>query len=104
MAITISRAKLTAQAFRNLAARSVELQKDLAAMLSYNSTQEIDWATLEKQGVIDELGNIDGEDFSREELANAIGSLDWVNKLLTNQSMTGSQGNHLGNLQKLASP
>jgi hypothetical protein len=47
-------------------------------------------------------GNLGGKVFSRQDIANAIGSLDWVRKLLTNQVMTGSQGDHLGNLNKLS--
>jgi hypothetical protein len=47
-------------------------------------------------------GNLGGKVFSRQDIANAIGSLDWIRKLLTNQVMTGSQGDHLGNLNKLA--
>jgi hypothetical protein len=49
-------------------------------------------------------GNLKDRTFTPQEVSNAIGSLDWVRKLLTNQAMTGSQGDHLGNLNKLAGP
>lgn len=105
MATTASRIKLTSQEVRNLCARMVDLQADIAALLSYNSSQSIDWGNLANgTPPVDANGNIEGEDYSKGEVSNAIGSLDWVNKLLTNQSMTGSQANHLGNLHKLASP
>lgn len=49
-------------------------------------------------------GNLSGRTFSRQQVSNAIGSLDWVRKLLTNQDMSGSQGDHLGNLNQLSRP
>jgi len=47
-------------------------------------------------------GNLSGRTFDPAQVSNAVGSLDWVRKLLTNQAMTGSQGDHLGNLNQLA--
>lgn len=49
-------------------------------------------------------GNLSGRLYTPQAVSNAIGSLDWVRKLLTNQVMTGSQGDHLGNLNQLGSP
>lgn len=49
-------------------------------------------------------GNLSGRTFTPAAVSNAIGSLNWIRSLLTNQSMTGSQGDHLGNLNQLASP
>lgn len=71
-------------------------------VLEHNSDLSIDWAGDPKPAYINEdaAGNIDGTTFSRAAVANAIGSLDQVRRLLTNSSV--SQGDHLGNLNKLA--
>lgn len=47
-------------------------------------------------------GNLNGRSYDAAQVSNAVGSLDWVRKLLTNQTMTGSQGDHRGNLNQLA--
>jgi hypothetical protein len=47
-------------------------------------------------------GNLSGRTFTRANVSNAIGSLDNLRKLLTNQAAT--QGDHLGNLNQLAKP
>lgn len=52
----------------------------------------------------DEVGNLSGRTFSRQSVSNAIGSLDWFRKLMTNTDMSGSQGDHLGNVNQLAKP
>lgn len=49
-------------------------------------------------------GNLKDRSYSPQAVSNAIGSLDWIRKLLTNQTMTGSQGDHLGNLNQLGNP
>ena len=82
------------------------LLAQIQQLLEYNSDQAIDWGAGSKPAYIteDAAGNISGRAFSRQEISNAISSLDWIRKLLTNQSMTGSQGDHLGNLNHLAKP
>ena len=52
----------------------------------------------------DASGNITNRRYSRFAVGNVISSLDWVRKLITNQVMTGSQGDHLGNLNAIAKP
>lgn len=49
----------------------------------------------------DAEGNLSGFNFSRAALSNVIGSLDWDRKLMENESMAGSQGDHLGNINQL---
>ena len=99
-AITQSRVVLTAQNFRDLATRQRELQTDIAAALSYNSSQSIDWANLDDADPGIGVGNVvEGEDFTAAEVSNAIGTLAEINTLLTANSNA-----HLGNLHKLASP
>lgn len=92
-----------------IATVSNELSRLLARLnqvLEHNSDQAIDWGAGSTPAYITEEanGNLSGRTFSRQAVSNAIGSLDWVRKLLTNQSMTGSQGDHLGNLNQLARP
>jgi hypothetical protein len=73
-------------------------------MLEHNSDLSIDWAAATKPAYIEEdaAGNMVDRRFSRQNVANAIGSLDQIRKLLTNQAT--SQGDHLGNLNVMARP
>ena len=73
-------------------------------LLEHNSDLSIDWAaaTLPDYIAEDADGNIDGTRFDRSSVANVIGSLDNIRKLMTNQAT--SQGDHLGNVNKLARP
>jgi hypothetical protein len=47
-------------------------------------------------------GNLSGRNWSPAQVSNAVGSLDQIRKLLTNQAVT--VGDHLGNLNQLARP
>ena len=106
MALIFDRVLTTADALADLCNRTATLLADVNQVLEYNSDQAIDWAAGSTPAYIteDAAGNISGRGFSRQEVANAIGSLDWIRKLLLNQSMTGSQGDHLGNVNKLGRP
>ncbi len=106
MALVFERVANEADAFAELANRSVTLLSDIQQMLTHNSNLAIDWGAGETPAYITEdgAGNITGKGYSRQDVANMIGSLDWIRKLLTNQTMTGSQGDHQGNLNKLARP
>lgn len=106
MALQFDRVLATADALADLCDRSATLLADIQQVLEYNSDQAIDWGAGSTPAYIDEAanGNLVGRGFSRQEVANAIGSLDWIRKLLTNQTMTGSQGDHLGNLNHLGRP
>lgn len=106
MALQFDRVRETAEAIAGLSNTASKLLADVNRVLEYNSDQAIDWGAAAKPAYIDEEinGNLSGKTYSRQAVANAIGSLDWIRKLLTNQSMTGSQGDHLGNLNQLGSP
>jgi hypothetical protein len=104
MALTHAKAKEEAVAIQLLCEQVRQLQSAIASALTHNSNQAIDWAAQSKPAYLDEdaAGNLNGLTYSRQAVANAIGSLDQVNKLLTNAAV--SQGDHLGNLNQLARP
>lgn len=106
MALQYDRVSATAEAIADVSNQAATLLALINQLLEFNSDQAIDWGAGSKPAYINEEanGNLQGKQFSRQEVSNAIGSLDWVRKLLTNQSMTGSQGDHLGNLNKLVRP
>lgn len=106
MALNYNRVQQEAQAIQSLAADVRVLLRRIDDTLRHNSAMAIDWGNASKPAYIDEDAsvNLSGYSFTRQEVSNAIGSLDWVRKLLTNQSMTGSQGDHLGNLLKITDP
>lgn len=106
MALQHDRVVATADRFAALSDRMSTLLADVQKALEYNSDQAIDWAAAQTPAYINEEanGNLSGRLFSRQAVANAIGSFDWFRKLLTNQLMTGSQGDHLGNLNQLGNP
>lgn len=106
MALAFPRVLETADAVAAVANNLALCLVQINQVLEYNSDQAIDWGAGSTPGYIteDAAGNIQGRSYTRQEMANAIGSLDWVRKLLTNQTMTGSQGDHLGNLNHLARP
>ena len=76
----------------------------IAAILEHNSSQGIDWAATPLPEYITEdgAGNLSGLTYSRQAVANAIGSLAQIKNLLTGQSV--SQGDHLGNLALIGRP
>lgn len=104
MSLTYIRVRETAEAIVSVSDSLASLLADIQRVLTFNSNQAIDWAAGSTPSYITEGadGNLIDKPFSRQDVANAIGSLDWLRKLLTNQSMTGSQGDHLGNINKLA--
>lgn len=106
MALTSTVSSTEAQALKTVCDAVVQILLVIDSALEHNSDLAIDWAAEVKPACIDEdaAGNISGLPYSRQEVSNAVGSLDWIRKLLTNQSMSGAQGDHLGNLNKLASP
>ena len=106
MALQYERVAATADAVADVCNQLATLRALIDQLLEYNSDQAIDWGAAAKPAYINEQanGNLEGRYYTRQEVANAIGSLDWVRKLLGNQAMTGSQGDHLGNLNKLVRP
>lgn len=106
MALVYDRVREEAQAIANACNDVATALTRIQALLTHNSNQAIDWAAGSTPSYIteDAAGNLDGLKFSRQAVANAIGSLDAFHKLLTNQSITGLQGDHLGNLNQLSRP
>lgn len=103
MALTHLRAKEAAEFAQVLADESKRLLYRIKEFLKHNSSLSIDWAGDPKPAFLNEdvNGNLDGLDFSRTQLANAIGSLDQIRRTFENEVV--SQGDHLGNLEFLAS-
>ena len=74
----------------------------LEKTLETNTSLAIDWTGDPKPKYIEEDDdqNIAGKNYDRQQVANAIFSLEQVLKALTNQVIT--QGDHLGNLNQVA--
>ena len=70
--------------------------------LTTNSNLSIDWAAGTKPAYINEdvSGNLDGQKFTRQQIANVVGSLNNLRALLANEAVT--QGDHLGNINQIA--
>lgn len=104
MALVFLRVLETAQTARALADQLAALHAKIHTFLEFNSDQAIDWGAGSTPAYIteDADGNIEGVRFSRQDVANVIGSFDQLRRLLTSQSV--STGDHLGNLNKLSQP
>lgn len=104
MPLQYERVAATADAVADVCNQTATLLALITQLLEYNSDQAIDWAAGSKPAYINEQenGNLEGRQFSRQAVANAINSLDNVRKVLTNQQAT--QGDHLGNINTLARP
>lgn len=106
MALSTEISKHEAIAIEQVCTELAAMLAKIDMILEHNSDLAIDWAAGVTPSYIaeDVDGNIDGVRFSRSDVSNAVGSLDWVRKLMTNQDLTGAQGDHLGNVNKLARP
>lgn len=104
MALTNVRVAEEARAIANLANEAASFHARLNQLLEHNSDLAIDWAAGTTPAYIteDADGNLSGFTYTRQQVANVIGSLDQIRKLLTNQVVT--QGDHLGNFHLLARP
>jgi hypothetical protein len=104
MALQHSRAVEVADAIATVSNEMTKLLARVDQVLEHNSDQAIDWAAAATPAYIDEEanGNLSGRTFSRQAVANAVGTLDQFRKLLTN--LSPAQGDHLGNLNQLARP
>lgn len=93
-----------ADALRQICEEMVKLYSRINWILEHNSDLSIDWGAAEKPAYFTEAedGNLDTRPFTRQAIANAVGSLSQVRNLLTNQAV--SQGDHLGNLNVVARP
>lgn len=103
MALTHNRVLEMADAVAALAERHQEILSDTQKLLDQNSDLAIDWGAVATPSYITEdgAGNIDGRNYTRQAVSNAIYSLLQTVNALTNQAV--AQGDHLGNLNQLAS-
>lgn len=106
MALEYTAVQREATAIEDVSNQLASLLATIDQLLEHNSDLAIDWGAGSTPAYISEAanGNLQGKTYTRQEVSNAIGSLDWVRKLFTNQVMTGSQGDHLGNINKLTRP
>ncbi len=110
MALTFAKVTVEANALVDLSNRMATLLADVTQVLTHNSNQAIDWGAGNGSPgngtpayiTEDAAFNISGFTFTRQAVANAIGSLTQFQRLLTN--LSASQGDHLGNLNQLARP
>ena len=106
MALQFSTVLAEANAFEEVINQAVVLESLINQLLEHNSDLAIDWTAGSTPAYISEEanGNILGKNYTRQQVGTAVSSLDWIRKLLTNQSMTGSQGDHIGVLNVIAKP
>jgi len=102
MALTHQRAKEVAEHCEALCNESKALHYRILEFLTSNSNLAIDWAAEAKPAYINEDadGNLDGLRYTRQQVSNAIGSLDQMRAVLANNAVT--QGDHLGNINQIA--
>jgi hypothetical protein len=95
MALTHTRAKEVAEHAVAVSNETKVLLYRIAEFLTMNSNQSIDWGAVSKPAYLNEdvAGNIDGTGFTRQQLSNAIGSLDTIKSTLDAA---------IGNLNQLA--
>lgn len=104
MALNLDIARTEAAAIKEVAEQVTYLLTRINWILDHNSDLSIDWAAVALPAYLQEDadGNLYGERFTRQAVANAVGSLDAIKTLLT--AGTPSTGDHLGNLNLLSRP
>jgi hypothetical protein len=98
VATTHATATTEAEAVRLLAERFLKVYDELVGLLDHNSALSIDWGNATKPAFLEEDadGNLAGLPITRQQVANAIGTLASIETLM-------GQG-HLGNLNLVARP
>lgn len=98
MALTHDRVLTTADAVAQIATETVDLITRLRKIVVYNQHQAIDWGAQSTPAYLEEdaAGNIAQRPYSRQQVANAVGTLAMLDAALTD--------GHLGNLNHLARP
>lgn len=95
-AATAARIQTTAEKCRDLCTRVAELQADLLQFGVYNGNQAVDWNGMEANDPgIDAAGLVDGQDYTPQEVSNAIGGLADIATAINTR---------MENLNKLISP
>tara|TARA_R110000822_G_scaffold131261_3_gene268221 strand:- start:563 stop:889 length:327 start_codon:yes stop_codon:yes gene_type:complete len=102
MALSIDGSRSEAQAIAQVCTELAAILAKADVILEHNSDQSIEWAAAQLPAYIaeDAQGNINGLLFDRASVSNAVGSLAQFRALMTNQAV--AQGDHLGNINKLA--
>lgn len=102
MALTYDRVKLEVDAFLEMCDRTNHFFTDVQRLLQHNSDQAIDWNATGRPAYIDEdgFGNLAGYQFTRQNIGNAIGSLQQFLNLMTNKTVF--EGDHLGNINQIS--
>ena len=95
MALTHTRAKEVAEHAAAVSNETKVLLYRITEFLTMNSNQAIDWAAETKPAFLNEdvVGNLDGLHFTRQQLSNAIGSID---------TLKTAMDTAIGNLNQLA--
>ena len=98
MALDFNRVLATANGVEDICNQMVVLRTMMAQLITFNSNQAINWGAQSTPEYITESanGNIQGKSYSRQEVSNAIGSINTV--------LTAFDTDHLGNLNHLARP
>lgn len=106
MALTHARVVEMAQALAATADEVKSMYGRISEVLKHNSHLSIDWAAGSPPAYLteDAAGNLTGLPYSRQQISNLVGSLEWIRKLLDNEVLTGAQGDHLGNINQVARP
>lgn len=108
MPLNAARVNEVADAAQRIAERLLDVFADVDDFLEFQSDQAIGWTDDPRPAYISVdpggSGNLEGRNFSPANVANLIGSLAAVRTLLTGGSLTGLQGDHLGNLNVVARP
>jgi len=87
---------------KTVAARLKALHRDARDLIEFNAKQAIDWAAASTPAYLTEsaAGDLDGFRFSRQSVANLLGTLQQIENLLL--GATVSEGDHLANVAALA--
>lgn len=104
MALNFERVLETADAAKVLSNELGALLAKVDRFVEFNSDQAIDWAAGSTPAYIteDANGNLDGRRFSRQQVANVVGSFVQFQNLMKNAAV--SQGDHQGNFNGLSQP
>lgn len=104
MALQFSKVLAEANALEEIANDLATVYSKAVQFLEHNSDVIIDWSAGGTPAYISEEanGNILGKDYTRQQVANLIGTLSQLKNLMSNAAVT--QGDHLGNLNLIAKP
>lgn len=102
MSLNYTRVTEVGNQVKSVAEDAKSLYLRLVEVLETNSDLTIDWGAGSTPTYINEQadGNLDSFNFTRQQVANAIGTLDSIRNLF--EGNAPSQGDHLGNMNLIA--